>query len=149
MEWNAEKVLLYHPFVKPEGKKLKKYPLLDLLAANKELKLDEVSEFMAEYKIQENHTNVVNKYFKLLKTKTNQKKLARILDPENFNDDNIKRGLISIILDFNSVEDRFNCMNKWITISLVSAESFRVVYFHCCFKLLTRNHRTNYGSLFG
>jgi uncharacterized protein (TIGR02687 family) len=118
MEWNAEKVLLYHPFAKPEGKKIKKYPLLDLRAANKELKLDEVSEFMAEYKLQEYHTNVVNKYFKLLKTKTNQKKLARILDPENFNDDNIKRGLISIILDFNSVEDRFNCMNKWISLSM-------------------------------
>ena len=24
MEWNAEKVLLYHPFAKPEGKKIKK-----------------------------------------------------------------------------------------------------------------------------
>lgn len=118
MEWNAEKVLLYHPFAKPEGKKIKKYPLLDLLAANRELKLDEVSEFMAEYKLQEYHANVVNKYFKLLKTKSNQKKLARILDPENFNEDNLKRGLISIILDFSSVEDRFNCMNKWISLSL-------------------------------
>lgn len=118
MEWSAEKVFLYHPFAKPEGKKVKKYPLLDLLSANIELKLDEVSEFIAEYKLPEYHTNVVSKYFKLLKTKSNQKKLARILDPENFNEDNLKRGLLSIILDFNSVEDKFNCMNKWISLTL-------------------------------
>lgn len=118
MEWSAEKVFLYHPFAKPEGKKVKKYPLLDLLSANIELKLDEVSEFIAEYKLPEYHTNVVTKYFKLLKTKSNQKKLARILDPENFNEDNLKRGLLSIILDFNSVEDKFNCMNKWISLTL-------------------------------
>jgi uncharacterized protein (TIGR02687 family) len=118
MEWSAEKVFLYHPFAKPEGKKVKKYPLLDLLSANIELKLDEVSEFIAEYKLPEYHTNVITKYFKLLKTKSNQKKLARILDPENFNEDNLKRGLLSIILDFNSVEDKFNCMNKWISLTL-------------------------------
>lgn len=117
-EWNTEKVLLYHPFVKPEGKKLKKYPLLDLLLANLELKLDEVSEFIAEYKLHGNFTNLVAKYFKLLKTKSNQKKLARILDPENFSDDNLKKGLISITLDFNAVEDKFNCMNKWVSLSM-------------------------------
>ena len=64
------------PFCKTRRKKGEKYPLLDLLAANKELKLDEVSEFMAEYKLQEFYANVVHKYFKLLKTKSNQKKLA-------------------------------------------------------------------------
>ena len=65
-EWNAVKVLMYNPFAKPEGKKAKKYPLLDLLEANIELKLDEVSEFMAAYKLQEYHTNLVSDYFKLL-----------------------------------------------------------------------------------
>ncbi|SEF86450.1 BREX-1 system phosphatase PglZ type A [Flavobacterium urumqiense] len=117
-EWNTEKVLLYHPFVKPGGKKLNKYPLLDLLLGNLELKLDEVSEFIAEYKLHGNYTSLVAKYFKLLKTKSNQKKLARILDPENFSDENLKKGLISITLDFNAVEDKFNCMNKWVSLSL-------------------------------
>lgn len=120
MEWSNIKVFLYHPFAKPEGKKVKKYPLLDLLSANIELKLDEVSEFLAEYKLQETRINInlINKYFKLLKTKTTQKKLARILDPENFSEDTLKKGLIAIILEFNAVEDKFNCMNKWLTMTL-------------------------------
>ncbi len=120
MEWNNQNVFLYHPFSKPEGKKIKKYPLLDLLTANIELKLDEVSEFIAEFKLRETSPNInlINKYFKLLKTKSNQKKLARILDLENFSEDNLKKGLISIVLDFNAVEDKFNCMNKWFTLSL-------------------------------
>ncbi len=118
MEWSKIKVFLYHPFVKPEGKKVKKYPLLDLLSANIELKLDEVSEFITDFRLQEHHANIINKYFKLLKTKTNQKKLARILDPENFSEDTLQKGLIAIILEFNAVEDKFNCMNKWLTMTL-------------------------------
>lgn len=120
MEWSTDKIFLYHPFAKPEGKKVKKYPLLDLLTANIELKLDEVSEFIAEYKLQETSINInlINKYFKLLKIKTNKKKLARILDSDNFSADNLKKGLISILLDFNAVEDKFNCMNKWLTLTL-------------------------------
>jgi uncharacterized protein (TIGR02687 family) len=117
-EWNDCKIVMYHAFAKPEGKKIRKYPLLDLLAANIELKLDEVSEFMAEYKLHEQYNAIVNKYFKLLKTKNNQKKLANILDPDYFNEDSLKRGLISILLDFNSVEDKFNCMNKWLNLTL-------------------------------
>lgn len=117
-EWNNSKIVLYHDFAKPEGKKIRKYPLLDLLAANIELKLDEVSEFMADYKIHDQYNAIINKYFKLLKLKNNQKKLANILDPEYFNEDSLKRGLISIILDFNNIEDKFNCMSKWLNLSL-------------------------------
>lgn len=115
MEWKSEKIFLYHPFAKPEGNKVKKYPLLDLLQANLELKLDEVSEFLSDYNLKEYHSSLVSKYFKLLKTKANQKKLAGILDPEYFDVDPLKKGLISIILDFNTVEDKFVCMYKWLT----------------------------------
>lgn len=117
-EWNNSKIVLYHDFAKPEGKKIRKYPLLDLLAANIELKLDEVSEFMADYKIHDQYNAIIIKYFKLLKLKNNQKKLANILDPEYFNEDSLKRGLISIILDYNNIEDKFNCMSKWLNLSL-------------------------------
>jgi uncharacterized protein (TIGR02687 family) len=115
MEWKSEKIFLYHPFAKPEGNKVKKYPLLDLLQANLELKLDEVSEFLADYNLKEYHSGLVSKYFKLLKTKVNQKKLAGILDPEYFDVDPLKKGLISIVLEFNTVEDKFVCMYKWLT----------------------------------
>lgn len=115
MEWKSEKIFLYHSFAKPEGDKVKKYPLLDLLQANLELKMDEVSEFLADYNLKEYHSGLVSKYFKLLKTKANQKKLAGILDPEYFDVDPLKKGLISIVLEFNTVEDKFVCMYKWLT----------------------------------
>ncbi|MEZ7500436.1 BREX-1 system phosphatase PglZ type A [Flavobacterium sp. Arc3] len=121
MEWKSEKIFLYHSFAKPEGNKVKKYPLLDLLQANLELKLDEVSEFLADYNLKEYHSGLVSKYFKLLKTKANQKKLAGILDPEYFDVDPLKKGLISIVLEFNTVEDKSVCMYKWLT--FVSDES--------------------------
>jgi hypothetical protein len=47
--------------------------------------------------------------------KQNQKKLAGILDPEYFDVDPLKKGLISIVLEFNTVGDKFVCMYKWLT----------------------------------
>ena len=46
-EWAKELVLLYHPFAKPSPSKIKKYPLLGLLKANTELRLDDASEFLS------------------------------------------------------------------------------------------------------
>ncbi|MDM1514646.1 hypothetical protein, partial [Myroides odoratimimus] len=112
MEWNAKELFLYHPFPKPHDQEIKKYPLLDLLMANHELRLDDASEFMAEYHLSEYQLPLVKRYIKQLKTKTNQKKLARILDPAQFNEINLKRGLISISLDFHSVADKNSCMAK-------------------------------------
>ena len=117
-EWSGSKMLLYHNFAKPEGKKIRTYPLLDLLSANIELKLDEVSEFITDFKLSEQFTTVISNYFKLLKPKSNLKKLANILDPENFSEDSLQRGLISILLDYNGVEDKLNCMNKWLSLTL-------------------------------
>lgn len=117
-EWSETKLLLYHNFKKPEGKKIKYYPLLDLLAANVELKLDEVSEFIADNRLNENFKGIIEKYWKLLKPKGNQKKLANLLDSENFSADNLQRGLISILLEYNSIEEKLNCMNKWLSLTL-------------------------------
>jgi uncharacterized protein (TIGR02687 family) len=117
-EWADTKIVLYHGFARPEGKKIRKYPLLDLLSANIELKLDEVSEFITDYKLSEDFSGIVSNYFKLLKSKSNQKKLANILDPENFSKDSLQLGLISISLDYNGVEDKLNCMNKWLSLTL-------------------------------
>jgi hypothetical protein len=44
-EWTKAQLFLYHPFEKPQGNALKKYPLLGLLKANPELRLDATSEF--------------------------------------------------------------------------------------------------------
>lgn len=117
MEWHAKELFLYHPFPKPHDQEIKKYPLLDLLMANHELRLDDASEFMAEYHLAEYQLPLVKRYIKQLKTKTNQKKLARILDPTQFNETNLKRGLISISLDFHSVADKNSCMAKFLTLA--------------------------------
>lgn len=116
-ELNEEKILLYHPFEKPTGQYLKKYPLLDLLLANHELRLDDASEFLTEYGLKENHLSLVKRYIKQLKTKTNKKKLTRILDKSHFSEPNLKLGLISISLDFSSVADRNSCMAKYLSIA--------------------------------
>lgn len=112
MEWQNEEVFIYHPFPRPNDKEIKRYPLLDLLKANSELRLDDASEFLTEYKLPEYHLPLVKRYIKQLKTKTNQKKLAKVLDPSHFNEPNLKLGLISIALNFSSVVDRNSCMAK-------------------------------------
>ncbi len=116
-----EKMLVYHPFPKPTGKDLKKYPLLDLLIANVELRLDDASEFLAEYHLQEHHLPLVKRYIKQLKTKTNKKKLAPILTRTHFSEDSLKWGLISVALDFNTVATRNQCVAKWLSLATDNA----------------------------
>ncbi|TXD51073.1 MULTISPECIES: hypothetical protein [unclassified Polaribacter] len=100
----------------------KNIPLLGLLKANPELRLDAASEFLAEYKLTENHLAIVKRYIEILKTKTAQKKLIKILDSTIFTADNLKLGLISITLDFHSVANRNSCMVKLLAIALDEAK---------------------------
>ena len=116
-ELKDQKIFLYHPFAKPNESDLKKYPLLDLLKANTELRMDDASEFLSDYHLQEFHLPLVKRYIKQLKTKANQKKLARILDPAQFNEPNLKLGLISVTLGFNTVADRNSCMARWLCLA--------------------------------
>lgn len=117
-ELQEKQVVLYHPKPRPVGKELRKYPLLDLLVANSELKLDEVSEFMAEYGLNANMQPLVKEYKKQLLTKTARKKLAGILEPGRFTEPNLKLGLIAMQLDFNSVPNRNACIAKWLSLAL-------------------------------
>jgi hypothetical protein len=71
MELQGKEVFLYHPFAKPNGQDIKKYPLLDLLIANHELRLDDASEFTSTYGLKEHHLPLIKRYIKQLKTKTN------------------------------------------------------------------------------
>lgn len=121
-----KQVVLYHSRPRPVGKNLRKYPLLDLLVANTELKLDEVSEFMAEYGLNLNMQPRVKQYKKQLLTKTARKKLAGILEPGRFTEPNLKLGLIAMQLDFNTVPDRFTCIAKWLSLAL-DPRSFKKV----------------------
>lgn len=127
-EWSEEQLLLYHPFEKPQGKALRKYPLLGLLKANPELRLDATSEFLSEYQLAANHTTIVKHYIDVLKTKTAQKKLAKILEPSAFTDDNLKLGLISINLDFHHVASRNTCMAKLLVLGLQESKLDKVIH---------------------
>jgi len=114
-ELKDREIVLYHPTARPAGKELRKYPLLDLLVANTELKLDVVSEFMAEYGLNLHMQGMVKRYKNQLLTKTARKKLANILEPGRFTDINLKLGLIAMQLDFNTVPDRNACIAKWLS----------------------------------
>lgn len=116
-EWAKEQLFLYHPFAKPSPTKIKKYPLLGLLKANTELRLDDASEFLSDYRLNEIHLPLVKQYIKQLKLKRTQKQLAKILDPDHFSTDNLKLGLIAITLNYNSVTDKNSCMSRLLEIA--------------------------------
>lgn len=122
IEWQGEAVFIYHPFKKPGNEELKKYPLLDLLLANSELKLDDVSEFMTQYNLPQTQSEIVRRYIKQLRLPTNQKKLSRILERGQFDEDSLKRGLISINLGFSTVVSKSLCMAKCFELALDKGE---------------------------
>ena len=128
MEWFGNPVFIYHPFVKPTRyEELKEYPLLDLLIANTELKLDDVSEFIAEFALPQSERNLVKQYIKVLRLPSYQRRLSRILEKGQFHEDNLKRGLISIILGFSSVVSKSLCMAKAFEVALDKEEFEKVV----------------------
>lgn len=127
MEWQGDSVFIYHPFKKPNKEKLKEYPLLDLLIANTELKLDDVSEFMTQFGLPQTQRNLVKQYIQQLRLLSNQKKLSRILEKGQFDEDNLKRGLISINLGFSSVVSKSICMAKSFALALDKEEFEKTV----------------------
>ncbi|MFT6334299.1 MAG: hypothetical protein ACJATI_001036 [Halioglobus sp.] len=102
-----EKVILYHRYAKPTGL----YALQGYLRTNDELRMDDVAHFMEEYNLSPHLSPLAEKYMSHF-TKTNRSKLAKVLRPEAFTEDNIKRGLISIALDMHTVADREVCLMK-------------------------------------
>lgn len=116
-EEDTQPIFLYHPFSKPTERGLRSYPLLDLLIANSELRLDDVSEFLSLYRLPDHHSTLIKRYIKQLKSKTNQRKLAKVLEGSRFSEASLKQGLISIVLDFNTVADRNTNMIKWLDLA--------------------------------
>lgn len=110
--WDKSPLFLYHSYKKPDNKKIRHYPLIDSLLANVEYSTDDASEFITSFNLNAQFTDLVRKYINILKTKTNQKKLARILDPAEFNQDKLELGVISVLLDFNTVVSKNNCLAR-------------------------------------
>ncbi len=116
MEKIEKPLFLYHNYPKPEGEAWKKYPLLDLYTANSELRLDEISEFIAKYDLLDSPKDkaLLKKYWELLKDKNTQKKIASVLSQSAFKESNIERALISLALGFKKPESTNKCIGKWL-----------------------------------
>ena len=113
------KVFLYFPYGKPVSKdEKKKFLLLDILIANKELLLDEVGDFMNEYQLLPTQESLVRTFIDELKFKKNQKVLLNYLTPSSFEDRHIVRGLISSYLEFPVVKEPSICLAKMMVWTL-------------------------------
>lgn len=116
-ELKGEKLFLYHNFSKPNKNEFRNYPLLDLLIANVELRLDPASEFIQDYKLGSDDATkeLTEKYISFLKVKTNQKKISKILESDQFTESNLQLAIVSAALGFNTVVDKNACMSKWLS----------------------------------
>ena len=103
---SEEKVCLYFNQASPETQEqMLDFPLLDLLKANKELRLDDVAEFMDEYNLQPHQQFIVIRYMEELSKIKIQKNLKPVLNAANFDEKSVKQGLISAFLDLHKIED--------------------------------------------
>jgi uncharacterized protein (TIGR02687 family) len=104
-ELKNSKVFLYFTTGEPKGEDRKKFVLLDILVANKTLYLDETENIIKEFNLSDTNRPLVKKYIKYLKVKKHKTILARILNDINFNETNLKKGLVFCLLNAPEVED--------------------------------------------
>jgi len=104
-EWLNEKVFLYFKQKPPwEVADYKTFALLVLLIANIELMLDDIAEFMEEYRLRPNQLTLVSKYMKELQYISNRKLLEPILLPNKFEEGTLIKGLFSSFLKLSEIE---------------------------------------------
>ena len=116
------KVLLYIPMAHPNTQdEYHQFPLLGLLLANKELKLDNVGEFMENYGLQRHQKALVTKYMKELKYSGVQMVCEPILNAYGFEETAIQKGLIASFLKFKNIESWPLIISKLLTL-LVSKD---------------------------
>jgi len=100
-EWSADKIFLYFTTAAPESAdELRRFPLLDVLVANKELKLGDVADFMEQYGLRPQHGGLVSHYMAELKWDKVQQTLRPFLNAQGFTKEALERGLISHYLKF-------------------------------------------------
>ncbi len=118
------KVLLYLPMAHPNTQDdYHNFPLLGLLLANKELRLDNVGEFMEKYGLQRHQKALVTKYMKELKYSGVQMVCESILTPYGFEETVIQKGLISSFLKFKTIESWPLIISKLLTLIVAKDES--------------------------
>ncbi len=111
-QYPLDKIFLYFPFSKPKQNELKHFVLLDIFVANKELQIDDETDFMEEFGLQAYQRNLVKKYIRELKIKKVQRVLSKILNHSQFEERTIVQGLISYYLGFIQIVDPTLCIAK-------------------------------------
>jgi uncharacterized protein (TIGR02687 family) len=118
------KVLLYLPMAHPNTQDdYHKFPLLGLLLANKELRLDNVGEFMEKYGLQRHQRALVIKYMNELKYEGVQEVCKPFLNASAFNEPAIQKGLISSFLKFKTVVSWSLIISKLLTLLISKDKS--------------------------
>lgn len=110
LELNAlqdnEKVFFYLPMNSPQNQTdYENFPLLGLLKANKELKMDNVADFMEEFHLQPYQVGLVKRYMKELQLNKTQLVLKPYLNAAGFDERNVQQGLFCSFLDLGKIED--------------------------------------------
>jgi uncharacterized protein (TIGR02687 family) len=118
------KVLLYLPMAHPNTQdEYHDFPLLGLLLANKELRLDNVGEFMENFGLQRHQKALVTKYMKELKYASTQMVCKPILNSYSLNEAAIQKGLISSFLKFKTIENWPLIIAKILTLLVAKDEA--------------------------
>lgn len=128
LELNAlqdnEKVFFYLPMNSPQSQTdFENFPLLGLLKANKELKMDDVAGFMEEYHLQPHQLGLVRRYMDELKFHKTQNVLKPFLNAAGFDERNVQQGLFCSFLDFGKIEDWDTIFVRLLSYTLPNKES--------------------------
>lgn len=91
------------------------FPLLDLLVANDQLRLDPVAELMARHGLQAHHRPIVKQYERELTRKDPTNILLPLLRPETFDETTLKQGLVARLLGFKTLPDNTTLLAKFLT----------------------------------
>ncbi len=104
--WAEERVVIYFQLAEPESPAdCLHFPLLDVLIANKALKLDNAAELMEQFGLHRSQKNLVERFKKELQHKQVQDLLAPVLSAETFEEMALIQGLWSYTLKFSRIED--------------------------------------------
>jgi hypothetical protein len=123
-ELSDDKVFIYLPMKRPEThEEYLRFPLLDLLVANRELQTDNVGEFMDEFKLKPHHRWLVQRYIGDLKSEPVRKVAASVLNPSAFEEKPLQRALISAFLRFQKPESTELILARLLTLGLEQEEA--------------------------
>lgn len=99
-------LLLYFPHPRPTGKAWERFPLRGLYHANRELILDEVSDFLEQFQLAEKHRPLITKYIKWLSKQSYRQHLSHLLDSDSFHQSPLEVGLIAYAFDLDGQATR-------------------------------------------